>query len=50
MEGAPKITQKYFAYDETYAAVQVNGSTSFLVSREALLQLRERVEDAFSVF
>ncbi len=50
MEGAPKITQKYFAYDETYAAVQVNGRTFFLVSREALMQLRERVEDAFSVF
>ena len=50
MEGAPKITQKYFAYDETYAAVQVNGRTFFLVSREALLQLREKIEGAFSVF
>ena len=50
MEGAPKITQKYFAYDETYAAVQVNGRTFFLVSREALLQLREKIEGAFSAF
>lgn len=50
MEGAPKITQKYFAYDETYAMVQVNGRAFFLVSRETLMQLREKIEGAFSVF
>lgn len=38
---APRITQRYYVYDETYASVQVNGTEFFLVSREAVERLRE---------
>lgn len=44
---APEITQRYYAYDETYASVQVNGTEFFLVSRAALGQLQERLGEAF---
>lgn len=46
-EDAPEITQCYYAYDESYASVQVNGTAFFLVSREALRQVQEEVEKAF---
>ncbi len=36
---APKITQRYYAYDDTYAIAQVNGTEFFLVSREALKKI-----------
>lgn len=44
---APRIVQNYYVYDETYASVQVNGTEFFLVSREALAQLQEKIRDAF---
>lgn len=47
MKQAPGIVQRYYAYDEEYATVQVNGTAFFLVSRKALVQLQERLEEAF---
>lgn len=44
---APQITQKYYAYDETYAVANVNGTEFFLVSREAVETLKGKIEDAF---
>ena len=46
-EDAPRITQCYYAYDETYASVQVNGTEFFLVSRKVLRQVQERIEKTF---
>lgn len=46
-EDAPEITQCYYAFDESYASVQVNGTEFFLVSREALRQVQEKIEEAF---
>lgn len=40
---APEITQRYYAYDDTYAIAQVNGTEFFLVSREALETLEQRI-------
>lgn len=39
---APRITQRYYVYDENYASVQVNGTEFFLVSRQAVEKLREK--------
>lgn len=47
MEDAPAVIQNYYAYDDLYASVQVNGTEFFLVRREALQQLQRRIEDAF---
>lgn len=41
MAQAPRITQRYYGYDENYASVQVNGTEFFLVSREAVERLWE---------
>ncbi len=49
-EDAPKITQRYYAFDETYASVQVNGREFFLVSREALASLQEKWKDTERAF
>lgn len=46
-EDAPKITQCYYIYDENYASVQVNGTEFFLVGREAVRQVQEKIEKAF---
>lgn len=43
-EDAPKIVQRYYVYDETYASVWVNGTEFFLVDREALGRVREEIE------
>lgn len=47
VEGAPRIIQEYYAYDESYAAVRVNGTAFFLVDRETLGRLQETLRDAF---
>lgn len=47
MEDAPTITQNYYAYDDIYASVQVNGTEFFLVSRAELQQLQRRIAEAF---
>lgn len=44
---APAITQNYYAYDDIYASVQVNGTEFFLVSRAELQQLQRRIAEAF---
>lgn len=41
------MVQNYYAFDEIYAVVQVNGTEFFLVSREALVQVQEKIEKAF---
>lgn len=46
-EDAPKIIQHYYAYDEAYASVQVNGTEFFLVSREALASVQEKIKRNF---
>lgn len=46
-EDAPKITQHYYAYDETYASVQVNGTEFFLVNREELAHVQEKIGEGF---
>lgn len=46
-EDAPRMVQNYYAFDEIYAVVQVNGTEFFLVSREALVQVQEKIEKAF---
>ncbi len=43
---APKIIQRYYAYDNTYAIAQVNGTEFFLVSREALEKIRYDLQEA----
>ena len=43
---APKIIQRYYAYDNTYAIAQVNGTEIFLVSREALEKIRYDLQEA----
>lgn len=40
-EDAPKIIQRYYVYDETYASVQVNGTEFFLVGREAVSRAQD---------
>lgn len=45
-EDAPKIVQRYYVYDETCASVWVNGTEFFLVSREELGRVQERMEEA----
>lgn len=40
---APRITQRYYVYDENYASVQVNGTEFFLVGREMLERLQEKL-------
>ena len=47
MEDAPTIIQNYYAYDDEYASVQVNGMEFFLVSREGLGRLQRRIEETF---
>lgn len=46
-EEAPKIVQEYYAYDEDYALARVNGTEFFLVSRDAVMELEGKIEDAF---
>lgn len=49
-EDAPKIVQRYYSYDHDadYAVAQVNGMEYFLVGREDLERLKEKVKNAFS--
>ena len=49
-EDAPKIIQRYYAFDGTYASVQVNDTEFFLVSREALASVQEKLEDTEAAF
>lgn len=49
-EDAPKLIQRYYAFDGTYASVQVNGTEFFLVSREALASLQEKLKDEERAF
>ncbi len=49
-EDAPKIIQRYYAFDGTYASVQVNGTEFFLVSREALASVQEKLRDEERAF
>lgn len=49
-EDAPKIIQRYYAFDGTYASVQVNDTEFFLVSREALASVQEKLEDTEEAF
>ena len=49
-EDAPKIIQRYYAFDETYASVQVNGTEFFLVSREALTSVQKNWKDKERAF
>lgn len=46
-EDAPKITQHYYAYDETYASVQVNDTEFFLVNREELAHVQKKIREGF---
>ncbi len=47
MEEAPQIIQEYYAWDENYALARVNGTEFFLVSRQGIETLRDKIEDAF---
>lgn len=49
-EDAPKIIQRYYAFDGTYASVRVNGTEFFLVSREALASVQEKLRDEERAF
>lgn len=46
-EDAPQIVQEYYAYDKEYALARVNGTEFFLVDRDAIEELKGKIEDAF---
>lgn len=43
IEGAPEITETFYAYDEEYALLEINGYAFFLVDRAAVGELTDKV-------
>lgn len=46
-EEAPEITLKYFAYDDTYDSLEINGTERFLVKAEDVDALVKQIKKAF---
>lgn len=47
MENAPEVELKYYAYDDTYDSISVNGKERFLVKAEDVNALLEQIKKAF---
>ena len=46
-EEAPEVTLKYFAYDDTYDSLEINGTERFLVKAEDVDALVKQIKKAF---
>ena len=46
-EEAPKVTLKYYTYDDTYDSVEINGTERFLVKAEDVDALVKQIKKAF---
>ena len=46
-EEAPEVTLKYFAYDDTYDSLEINGTERFLVKAEDVDELVKQIKKAF---
>ena len=46
-EEAPEVTLKYFAYDDTYDSLEINGTERFLVKTEDVDALVKQIKKAF---
>ena len=43
-EEAPEVTLKYFAYDDTYDSLEINGTERFLVKAEDVDELVKQIK------
>lgn len=46
-ETAPDVTVSYYAFDDTFDVVEINGAQRFLVKAEDVEALKERIADSF---
>lgn len=46
-EEAPEVTLKYFAYDDTYDSLEINGTERFLVKAEDVDALVKQIKKRF---
>lgn len=47
MDSAPRIVEEFYAYNEEYASVSINGDEIFLVDRESVDTLIAQIQSAF---
>lgn len=47
VENAPEVTLTYYAYDDTYNSISINGTERFLVKAEDVDALLEQIKEAF---